>query len=79
MKRLILTTALVLASAAGASAMTSATELPATVESQVRFHANGADIDNLSKRQVLALTDAINAGESARETGASVRSILNWE
>ncbi|MGC1427887.1 MAG: hypothetical protein WA822_04815 [Albidovulum sp.] len=75
MKRILLSTALILSAAGAGSAMTSATELSPVDRSEVEGLVPTADLDNLTSAQANAISGILYGGDSNRS--AQIRAILN--
>ena len=79
MKRLMITTALIVAAASSAMASISSTDLPATTKADVVAFVPGADLSNLTVAQVaqfnalFANSDMLRAGENP---AGAIRAIL---
>ena len=79
MKRLMITTALIVAAASSAMASISSTTLPATTKADVVTFVPGADLSNLTVAQVaqfnalFANSDMLRAGENP---AGAIRAIL---
>lgn len=81
MKRILISTALILAAAGSASAMVSPNQLSSHVKYQVHTKVPGADLSGLTTAQVAAIENIFSgsgndsAGENVR---GQIRTILNW-
>ena len=74
MKKLLLASALMAAATTASFAMTSGGELPLAVKMEVRQLVPGADLDNLTQAQALAIADAVHS--DTMSAASVIRSIL---
>jgi|LauGreDrversion4_2_1035121.scaffolds.fasta_scaffold753004_2 hypothetical protein len=74
MKNLLLISALIAASTSGAFAMNNSSDLSAATKFEARQLVPGANFDNLTQAQALAIADAVHSDQMG--AAALIRSIL---
>jgi hypothetical protein len=74
MKNLLLISALIAASTSGAFAMNNSSDLRAATKFEARQLVPGANLDNLTSAQALAIADAVHSDQMG--AAALIRSIL---
>lgn len=77
MKRILLATALIAATATVAAASPSINELPQTKAFEVRLLVPNADLSNLSSSQVLALENVLSSKDDRSANAGAIKVILN--
>lgn len=75
MKRILLTTALLVTAAGAAAAMTSPTDLSGPDRAEARRIVPNGDFSNLTTAQAGAIAAILNSDEDSR--GGQIRAILN--
>ncbi len=78
MKRILLASALIVATAGLAAASPAINELAHSKQFEVRLLVPNADLANLSSKQVLAIENVLSASDDHGDDAGSIKTILNW-